>query len=228
VQKKIAQLVVGTLVGGILLYYLPLFRIRTLSSANSTNANSRESIDSNAPRDSSTRDLARILEDLWTQQLPEAASRAVSVDEVLAAARTDAGNARKKYGREVGIGGPTFLFLRGRGRIASVNEDQCAVIVNDQSQTVVLEIGFIVSNAIRDASGLVNVEDFSSSQDFNLLSTELNSRCEAEVIEPIRDLLTVGALVEFVGCGEVRYAEDFDPLKLIPIQLRTFPAVQSE
>ena len=97
-----------------------------------------------------------------------------------------------------------------------------------RSQRVVLEIGILVSNAVRDATGLVNVDHFPNSQYFNQLSSELNKRCESEVIGSIRDQLVVGTTVEFVGCGEVRDSGGFDPLKLIPVQLKTIDAKATE
>lgn len=226
VQKKIAPLTVGTLMACALLYFFPLVRIHKLGSTSTSKAEISLNPNTTGPNGASTLDITTFVETLWTKRLPEAASQAASVDDVLAMAATDVNGARKKYGREVGLGGPTFLFLRGRGKIESVSEDECLVIIDGLAQPVVLEIGILVSNAIRDATGLVNVGDFPNSQDFNQLSTELNGRCESEVIGPVRAQLVVGASVEFVGCGEVRDVDGFKPLKLIPVQLKTVTATE--
>lgn len=227
VKNSIARLVVGALVACILLYFFPLVRIRSLGSAVTSNSASKQNSKTTDSNSTSAPDVAAFIETLWTKRLPAAATKAARVDDVLAMAARDAGGARKKFGRDVGLGGPTFLFLQGSGQIQRVNEDECVVSIDGQSQPVVLEIGILVSNAIRDATGLANVGDFANSQDFNQLSTELNSRCESEVIEPVRDQLVVGAIVEFVGCGEVRDTDGFKPLKLIPVQLKAVAATET-
>ncbi len=80
-------------------------------------------------------DIDTFIESLWTERLPEAIENAATVDDVLALAATDASGARKEFGREVGLGGPTFFFLRGRGQIESVNEDECRLIIDGPSAT---------------------------------------------------------------------------------------------
>lgn len=201
-------------------YFFPLFHIRAIDSEHTNRTLAHPSSTNSATHQASALDVPVLLETLWTEKLPAAAQKAVRADELLALASNDATSARKKYGREVGLGGATFLFVRGQGKIATVSEDLCRLDIDDCPQCIGLEIGIILGNAVRDATGLLDVEDFSNSQDFNHLSSQLNSRCETEVIAPIRSQLIVGAEVEFVGCGEVRSADDFKPLRLIPVQLR--------
>ena len=49
---------------------------------------------------------------------------------------------------------------------------------------VVIEIGPVFGNAIRDGSGLLDVSEFANSQDFNALSAEINRRVE-ELVLPV-------------------------------------------
>ncbi len=228
-MQKFARFAICAVLACVFLYFFPLVRIRKLESAGTPSGDSHSQSDSHAGARSATSppQIDTFIESLWTQRLPEAARKAGTVDDLLALAATDVDEARKRFGRQVGLGGPTFFFLRGRGQIESVSEDECRLSIDGRSQQVALEIGILVSNAVRDATGLVNVDDFPSSQDFNRLSSELNKRCESKVIGPIRDQLVVGAMVEFVGCGEVRNNAGFDPLKLIPIQLTTIKALDS-
>lgn len=218
--QKSVQLAVCAAAVCVLLYFFPLVRIRTLDSGFQSNFTSNAHNGTTLPLDIST-----FVDTLWNERIPVAAANAPTVDEVLTMSKTDASGARKRFGREVGLGGPTFFFLRGRGQIESVNEDECRLVIAGQSPRVSLEIGILVSNAVRDATGLVSVADFPDSQDFNKLSVELNSRCES-VIQQRRNQLVVGATVDFVGCGEVRDNGGFDPLKLVPIQLNTIPGAE--
>ncbi len=207
------RLVIGCIVTSVVLYFWPLFRIRRIDNRTSGGGNA-------SGLDPSIKHTAgALLEAFWNEQLPEATKSATKVEELFALASTDAQAARKKYGREVGLGGPTYFFVRGTGTIESVDEDQCRLRLQDRAQRIVLVLGVLSGNAVRDATGLIRVESFPNSQDFNNVSAELNRRCEASVIEPIRSQLVVGALVDFVGCGKVSEGDSWDALELIPVQL---------
>ncbi len=76
-----------------------------------------------------------------------------------------------------------------------------------------------MGSAVRDATGLVDVNQFANSQDFNNLSARLNQRVETHAIAPARERLRVGARVSFVGCARVSDDRDYDPLSLVPVYL---------
>jgi predicted lipoprotein len=214
------RLACGVLIASGLLYYFPLFRIRTIGTGAAPASSSMHTSGALRPGQTSPVSFADLLETLWSEQLPAAVKNAASVEDVLALASTDVTGARKKYGRQIALGGPAFIWVKGTGRIESINEDECRLVVAGQRQRVTLEIGILFGNAVRDSTGLIKAEDFPNSVDFNRLSNELNSRCESLVIQPVRHQLVVGADVEFSGCGEVRDDNGFNPLKLVPVQLK--------
>ncbi len=225
---RFARLAIYAVAAGVLLYFFPLVRIRELGPVVNPASDLRSPADAKADRmsDSSPSDIDRFIETLWTERLPKAAGNAATVDDVLAMAATDASGARRTFGREVGLGGPTFLLLRGRGQVETVQEDECRLVIDGQTQRVALEIGILVSNAIRDATGLVNVDDFPNSQDFNRLSAELNKRCESEVIGPIRDQLVVGTTWSLLVAAKFATTKgsihsNWFPFSLRPSQLRS-------
>lgn len=83
---------------------------------------------------------------------------------------------------------------------------------------VVLESGNIFGNAARDGTGLVDVNRFANSQDFNAISSEINRRIEERVLPALREQAVVGATVRFVGCAEVVSEEtDLRPLRVVPL-----------
>ena len=130
----------------------------------------------------------------------------------------DAEKVTQEYGRQIGLGGAAYFCVRGRGKIDAIEKNRCTVIVPGEPHQARLEIGVLVDNTVREAIG-VNVNDFVNSQSFNAVSTELNRRVEEEVIEPIKDKLKVGAVVEFVGCTKIGRKSDLNPLCLVPIHL---------
>ena len=76
------------------------------------------------------------------------------------------------------------------------------------------------SNAVRDGPGMLNVNDYPNSQDFNAISEALNRIVEERVQPKLRKQVKIGATIEFVGCAEVNdEANDLRPLKVVPIQV---------
>ena len=148
--------------------------------------------------------VADYAEEFWNDRLPGAFGHAVDIEELFAAVDRDAGQARSKFGRQVGLGGACFLFIRGTGRVEEVAADYCTLKIGEGPRRVRIRTGVVVGNAVRDSTGLVDVNQFANSQDFNNLSAELNGRVEANVIAPARERLRVGARVRFVGCASQR------------------------
>ena len=73
---------------------------------------------------------------------------------------------------------------------------------------------------VRDATGVVVPSDFPSTAEFNAVSAELNRRVEEQVLPAFKEEVTVGCLVDFVGCIAVDVSEPLHPMDLIPIQLQ--------
>ena len=79
--------------------------------------------------------------------------------------------------------------------------------------------GLVFGNALRDGTGLLNVNDYPNSQDFNAISEALNHIVETRVLPKLREQAKVGATISFAGCAEVDdESSDLKPLKVIPIQ----------
>jgi len=202
----------GVAIGAaVLCYFFPPFRIKRIGDSGSPRA---------APASMSTPvNVADFAQEFWNDRLPKAFGKAVDVEELFVAVDRDPGQARSKFGRQVGIGGVCFFFIRGTGRVAEADADYCTLKIGDGSRRVRIRTGVVVGNVVRDATGLVDVNRFANSQDFNNLSAELNERVEANVIAPCRERLRVGARVRFVGCAQVSGDGDFDALALVPVYL---------
>ena len=70
---------------------------------------------------------------------------------------------------------------------------------------------------MRDGTGLLNVNDFLNSQDFNALSWELNRRIEQQVLPELRKRGEAGTTLRFVGCAEIMDEDtDLHPLRIVP------------
>jgi predicted lipoprotein len=83
---------------------------------------------------------------------------------------------------------------------------------------VLVAVGPIFGNAVRDGTGLFNVNDYPNSQAFNRLSTELNALVETRVLPTLREKASIGSTVQFTGVAEVEEdAEQVVPLRVVPV-----------
>ena len=202
----------GVAIGAAVLWcFFPPFRIKRIGDAGSPRP---ASVSTSAPVN-----VADYAEEFWNDRLPGAFGNAVDIEELFAAVDRDAGQARSKFGRQVGLGGACFLFIRGTGRVEEAAADYCTLKIGEGPRRVRIRTGVVVGNTVRDSTGLVDVNQFANSQDFNNVSAELNGRVEANVIAPARERLRVGARVRFVGCAQVSGDGDFDALALVPVHL---------
>jgi predicted lipoprotein len=166
-------------------------------------------------------DARAFTEKLWTESLPESLDHAVAAPVLFDAIRRDPRGARKKHGRQVGIGNVYYYFLAGTGRVVSVEEDTVGLSLGDGTDAdILIETSMIFGNSVRNGTGLVNVNDFPNSEDFNRISQELNRIVEERVLPPFHADARIGASVRFAGCARVlREETDLHPMRIVPVAL---------
>jgi predicted lipoprotein len=164
-------------------------------------------------------DAATYAEDFWENRLTPALAEALDVATVLAALKDNPAAARGELGRTVGLSRATFFFVRGRGTIVAVEKSRLGVALEGDSDLpdVWITTGPVFGNALRDAPGLLQSQDFPNSQHFNELAAELNALVESRVLPPLREAAEVGAPIEFVACVEVPGGSVSQPLEMIPL-----------
>jgi predicted lipoprotein len=147
-------------------------------------------------------DPAAMAAKLWSGELQAAAQRAADVNAVTAAIRTDPAAARSKYARSVGMGA-AYYFVRGSGKVIARDRNTIRIALDGPNPAIVaLRIGPIFGNAVRDGSGLLDVNQVPGLHEFNALAAELNKLVESQVLTGLREGADVGAVVTFAGCAE--------------------------
>lgn len=185
-----------------LLYFFPLFHVISLDEVSKVE----------------TFEPAEWGDRFWIDKLIPAAAQATSANDLVDAILASPQAAREQYGRSVGLGSVYFYFVSGTGTVVSVDDHAVVLELSDgpDERTISLETGNIFGNAVRDGTGLLDVNDFPNSQHFNALSSEINRRIEQTVLPTLRNV-AAGASVQFVGCAEVTdEATDLNPLRIIP------------
>jgi predicted lipoprotein len=182
---------------------------------------------------------AEYARDFWDNRLQTALGNPQAADEMIRLFNTDM-KAAIAHGRTLGHSRVHAYLLQGAGRIAAARKDGLLVSVlpEDPGPEVLLCTGsYISGNAVRDASGLVDVSAFPDTMKFNRISAEINRIVVQEVIAPFLERAPqVGMSVRFLGAAEVaeeatekipfgsreRRGESEGPwhlLRVVPIQL---------
>jgi predicted lipoprotein len=165
---------------------------------------------------------ATFAEKFWNERLMKSLDKAVKVEVLLPAIEKNSADARKKFSHSIGLSDSYTYFISGAGRVLSTNDDEIllAVTPGATNAEISLQTGLLFGNAIRDGTGLLNVNDYPNSQDFNGISEALNHIIETRVLPRLREQAEVGATIHFVGCAEVDdESSDLKPLKVVPIQI---------
>ncbi len=127
------------------------------------------------------------------------------------------------YSNALGIGNIRFFLVKGLGVITDLDEDKATLLAKDDSseQKVILATEFVFGNAIRDASGLININEFNNTMDFNNVSAEINRIIRNEVLPPFKNAVRKGDTIQFTGAIELNKIHlKLDNIEVIPIQLQ--------
>jgi predicted lipoprotein len=159
----------------------------------------------------------------WNEKLLPATGQAAEATKVLAVIAAAPQQVRDQFGRTVGVSSSYFLFVRGAGRVVSADADNVALALKAEGPEVdiVVPLGPVFGNAVRDGTGLLNSSAYPNAQEFNDISAALNRIVETNVLPQLQQIATVGKRIQFAGCVEVGDEEtDLKPLKLVPILVK--------
>ncbi|HXA45471.1 MAG TPA: DUF2291 family protein [Candidatus Angelobacter sp.] len=165
--------------------------------------------------------------DFWDNRLLPGLDQSVKASVLLPAIQADAAAAKKQFARSVGLGTDYFYFLSGTGRVVAVSDDAVSLAVTEGSTNaeIDLQTGLVFGDALRDGTGLLNVNDYPNSQDFNDISSALDHLVEIRVLPTLKAQAKVGAQIAFAGCAEIDDEDtDLKPLKVIPIRVNLQPS----
>lgn len=154
-----------------------------------------------------TFDAAEYARDFWDNQFNDVQDKAVDAEKLIELFNTNMAEAVEKYGRTPGVSRVYAYLLKGEGKILTVGEGFLEVSIKEpwtKPDIRIISGLYIPGNAVRDASGLVNVSKFSDTMKFNEIGSEINKIVVKEVIRPFldknpQDSDTIG----FVGATQV-------------------------
>jgi predicted lipoprotein len=170
-------------------------------------------------------DTVEFVQEFWYKGLLPNLAQSTSATKLILGLNTDITKTGQKYGRKLGLASTYYFLLHGEGRIVDITEEGIVLsLVSSQNiPDIIIATNFIFGNAIRDASGLIDVSDFPSSMEFNTISSEINKVVSRDVIPSFIDKVEIGGDLLFFGATEVNKDEpEINPLKVIPIQVQVY------
>ena len=160
---------------------------------------------------------------LWEEKLPTKLGSAVELATFIKTTQSNPADAFSKYTNALGIGNYRYALIKTEGIVTNINDDDIALQtkMGDSLMTVKLATEFIYGNAIRDASGLVDVKDFPNTMDLNNISEELNKMVRKTVLPQFKAAVKKGYKVIVTGAIEIHKEHvKWSELEIIPVQLQ--------
>lgn len=192
-SSKGLRLVIAVVLIGLLLILFPPFHIRRIDGH--TRAPADEHV--------ASADITHLATQLWNTSLTSQQLHTTDWLVLIQALRADPQHASRRYGRRPGIGGPWFYLVSGEARVVSIDPRGLWLGASDLGDwRALLQTGPIFGSALRDATGLLRLENFSSF-DFNELGAQLNLLSENRVGSVLRRDARVGGQVKFVAAGRL-------------------------
>lgn len=167
-------------------------------------------------------DAQSFVDEVWATQLMDVYDSAADLTLLLTQLSQNPELAFKEEAQALGIGNIGYFKVKGEGTVLSVNENNVWVQVGNQ--TIEIETEFIFGNAIRDASGLIQLNAYDKTSDFNSISEAINDKIRKEIIPVFRQKVLVGNKVQFKGALELNKAHlDLSQPEIIPLSLQLIP-----
>lgn len=169
-----------------------------------------------------TFDAVKYAHDYVKNKLTPTLDKSPDVTELLNMLSANPGKAFKTYAHAIGIGNVKFFMVKGEGVITNIDENDVFVKTSAPGGSAIkIATEYVFGNALRDASGLISINEFTSTTDLNNVSAEINKMVRNDVLPPFKGSAKVGDKVQFAGAIELNqeHLNISDP-EIIPITLK--------
>jgi len=165
-------------------------------------------------------DAAAYANNYFYKQLPPAIAEAPDVDKLIAMIKTDTSAAFKSYGHALAIGTTRYFLVQGKGTIVNI-DDNGVWVSTPAGNTVLLGTEYVYGNALRDASGLVDINKFSNTMDLNNISGAVDKIVRTKILPGIKPQLKKGGIILFSGAAGLNQAHlQLDGMEITPVSIK--------
>lgn len=168
-------------------------------------------------------DAASFARNFYDNKLLPRADSAVELSQLIPLLKNEPSKAFNQYSHALAIGNIRYFLVRGDGLLSSIDDDAVIVQLNDPDKTAItIATEFVYGNAIRDASGLVNLNEFTNTAEFNDISENINKIIRKEVLPPFVSTAKQGDNIKFTGAIELNQIHiDLNRIEVVPIKIST-------
>jgi predicted lipoprotein len=164
-------------------------------------------------------DAAGYAREFWQKKLTPGLSKAVDLNALTTLLETDKEKAFNEHSHALGIGNIRYFLVKGEGVVRGVNENEVELEAGEKEVRIATE--YIFGNAVRDASGTIDINAFTNSMDFNNVSAEINKLIREKVVPPFKSKVKQGDRVAFYGAIELnREHLQVNDIEIIPVSLQ--------
>ena len=171
-------------------------------------------------------DATGFTDKLWKDKLPLKMDSAIELTAYLQMLQSNPAAAFEKYSNALAIGNYRYSLVKTAATVTAINEDDMDLAMDNHGSTINVKLAteFIYGNAIRDASKLVDVKDFTNSTDLNNISEAFNKKVKAEVLPSFKATVKKRSRIQVVAAVEMNKEHmKLDGLELIPVQIQILP-----
>jgi len=160
---------------------------------------------------------------LWQEKMPAKLDSAIDLSQLITVIDKEGETAINKYTNALAIGNYRYALVKLKAIVMDVKEDEVILLIkhNDSLLTVNIATEFIYGNAIRDASGLVQVKDFPNTADLNGISEELNKIVRTTVLPTFKTSVKKGDNLNVVAAVELNKEHiHWSKMELLPVRIQ--------
>ncbi len=171
-------------------------------------------------------DAAGFSKKLWDEQMPAKLDSAVSLTVLMNEIAKSPADGFNKYTNALAVGNYRYALVKTEGVITDVKEDEVLldITTGDSVLHISLATEFVYGNAVRDASGLVQVKDYPNTSDLNSISEMLNKTVRTEVLPPFKTTVKKGNTVGVIAAVELNKEHiHWQGLELLPLRITIKP-----
>ncbi len=156
--------------------------------------------------------------------LPRLSAKAIPYDRLLAGLQSAPQKTFDAYSHALDIGSVRFFLVKGSGKIVNIDSDDIYLQSDSGHQTIKIAIEYIFGNAVRDASGLIHINDFNSTADLNNISAQADKIIREQIVPPFKAAAKKGDEIEFMGAVELNSSRlATNDAGIIPVSLKIKP-----
>ena len=162
----------------------------------------------------------------WNNKLIPNLNKAIDITQLTTLLSKDAAKAFDNYSHALGIGNLRYFLVKGEGVVEFIHEDDVMIDIQSDSgkQPVRIATEYIFGNEVRDATGLIDINEFSNTMDFNNVSAALNGIVREKVVSSFKSAVKKGDTVAFVGAIELNQEHlKLTDIDIVPVSLEITP-----